>query len=72
MTNIENEEATYRRKEFNWTAFNEKIIEIYQYIDTLVHQEDQHYNLKKLDKLKQDFKTSWTTDIMTKDAWEIR
>ncbi|XP_018348552.1 PREDICTED: uncharacterized protein LOC108752306 [Trachymyrmex septentrionalis] len=71
VTNIENEEATYRRKEFNWTAFNEKIIEIYQYIDTLVHQEDQHYNLKKLDKLKQDFKTSWTTNITAKDAWEI-
>ncbi|KAG5315958.1 ABCAD protein, partial [Acromyrmex insinuator] len=71
MTNIENEEATYRRKEFNWTAFNEKIIEIYQYIDTLVHQEDQYYNLKELNILKQNFKTSWTTNITAKDTWEI-
>lgn len=72
VTNIEIEEATYKRKEFNWTAFNEKTIEIYQYIDTLVQQKGQRYDLKKLEKLKQDFKTSWTTEITVKNAWEIR
>ncbi|XP_011868082.1 PREDICTED: uncharacterized protein LOC105562133 isoform X2 [Vollenhovia emeryi] len=71
VTNIEIEEATYRRKDFNWTAFNERTIEIYQYVDTLVHQEDQHYDLKKLEKLKENFKVSWTTNITAKDTWEI-
>ncbi|XP_050450054.1 uncharacterized protein LOC126850786 isoform X1 [Cataglyphis hispanica] len=71
VTNIEIEEATYKRKEFNWTAFNEKTIEIYQYIDTLVQQKGQRYDLNKLEKLKQDFKTSWTTEITVKNAWEI-
>lgn len=72
VTNIEIEEATYKQKEFNWTAFNEKTIEIYQYIDTLVQQKVQRYELKKLEKLKQNFKIAWTTDITAKDAWEIR
>lgn len=72
VTNIETEEVAYRQREFNWTDFNEKVIEIYEYIDTLVHQEDQHYDLKKLEKLRQKFKTSWTTDITARDAWEIR
>lgn len=72
VTNIEIEEATYRRREFNWTAFNEKTIEIYQYVDTLVHQEDQHYDLKKLEKLRENFRISWTTNVTTKNTWEIR
>lgn len=72
VTNVEYEETTYRQKEFNWTGFNEKTIEIYQYIDTLIQQEAQHYDLKKLEKLKQNFITSWMTDITVKDAWEIR
>ncbi|XP_024889665.1 ATP-binding cassette sub-family A member 13 isoform X1 [Temnothorax curvispinosus] len=71
VTNIEIEEATYRLREFNWTAFNEKTIEIYQYVDTLVQQEDQHYDLKKLEELRENFKISWTTNVTTKDAWEI-
>ncbi|KAL6258986.1 hypothetical protein P5V15_008908 [Pogonomyrmex californicus] len=71
VTNIEIEEATYRRREFNWTAFNEKTIEIYQYVDTLVHQEDQNYDSKKLEKLKQNFQISWTTEGTAKDTWEI-
>lgn len=72
VTNIEIEEATYRQREFNWTAFNEKTIEIYQYVDTLVHQEDQHYDLKKWEKLRENFEISWTLNITTKNAWEIR
>ncbi|XP_028048892.2 uncharacterized protein LOC105837746 isoform X2 [Monomorium pharaonis] len=71
LTKLEMEEATYRQREFNWTAFNEKTIEIYKYVDTLVHQEDQSLDSKKLEKLKQNFKTSWTTDVTAKDAWEI-
>ncbi|XP_029170086.1 LOW QUALITY PROTEIN: uncharacterized protein LOC114939826 [Nylanderia fulva] len=71
VTNVEYEETTRRQKEFNWTGFNEKTIEIYQYIDTLVQQEGQRYDLKKLEKLKQNFITSWTKDITAKDAWEI-
>ncbi|XP_067204074.1 uncharacterized protein ldd isoform X2 [Linepithema humile] len=59
------------RREFNWTAFNKKTIEIYRYVDTLVHQEDQYFDLKKLEILKQKFKTSWTKDIQIKDTWEI-
>ncbi|XP_011684588.1 PREDICTED: uncharacterized protein LOC105447955 isoform X2 [Wasmannia auropunctata] len=71
VTSIEIEEAIYRRKEFNWTSFNEKVIEIYQYVDTLVHQEDLHYDLKKIEKLKQNFKFSWMTNVTAKDTWEI-
>ncbi|RLU15876.1 hypothetical protein DMN91_011632 [Ooceraea biroi] len=71
VTNIEAEEATYNQREFNWTAFNEKTIEIYQYIDSLVNQEDQHYDFAKLQRLRQDFKTSWTTNSTAKAAWEI-
>ncbi|KAL0111880.1 hypothetical protein PUN28_013230 [Cardiocondyla obscurior] len=71
VTNIEIEEATYRQRVFNWTAFNEKTIEIYRYVDTLVHGEDQQIDLKKLQKLKENFKISWTTNIAAKDAWEI-
>lgn len=72
VTNIEIEEAAYRKREFNWTAFNEKTIEIYRYVDTLVHQEDQRYDFKMLEKLKRSFKTSWTMNLTAKDAWEIR
>jgi hypothetical protein len=72
VTNIEIEETTYRQREFNWTAFNEKTIEIYQYIDSLVNQKDQHYDFAKLQKLRRDFKISWTTNITVKHMWEIR
>ncbi|XP_020291877.1 uncharacterized protein LOC109858741 isoform X2 [Pseudomyrmex gracilis] len=71
VTNIEIEEAIYRQRRFNWTSFNEKTIEIYEYIDSLVHQKDQQYDLKKLEKLKQNFKISWTIDLTIKDIWEI-
>lgn len=66
------EEQAPRKREFNWTAFNEKTIEIYQYIDTMVYQEDQRDDLKRIEELKRDFETSWTTDVTVKDAWEIR
>lgn len=72
VTNIENEETAYSQREFNWTAFNEKTIEIYQYIDSLVSQDDQDYDLAKLQNLRRDFKTSWTTNITAKAVWEIR
>lgn len=69
---IKIDETAYKGRDFNWTAFNERTIEIYKYVDTLVHQENQHYDLKKLEALKENFKTSWTTNITMKDAWEIR
>lgn len=74
MTKIKNrEEIHYRNRDsFNWTDFNVKIIEIYRYIDTLVHQEDTGYDLARLEKLKEDFQTSWTIDIGVKDVFEMR
>lgn len=72
MTNIEMEETVYKKREFNWTNFNERIIGIYHYIDTLIHQNDQYYDLKRLEKLKENFKISWTTNLTSKEAWEIR
>lgn len=72
ITSIKIEEDAYRQREFNWTSFNEKTIEIYRYVDTLVHQEDQYFDFKKLEILKQKFKTSWTMDAQMKDVWEIR
>ncbi|XP_032690190.1 uncharacterized protein LOC116853290 isoform X2 [Odontomachus brunneus] len=72
VTSIDIEEATaHRKREFNWTAFNEKTIEIYQYIDTMVHQEVQPDDLKRIQELKRDFETSWTTNVTAKDTWEI-
>lgn len=64
--------ATPRQRGFNWTVFNEKIIEIYQYIDAMVHQEDERTDWKRMEKLKRNFETSWTKDVTVKDAWEIR
>lgn len=74
MTKIKSrEEIRYRNRDsFNWTDFNVKIIEIYRYIDTLVHQEDAGYDLARLEKLKEDFQTSWTIDIGVKDVFEMR
>lgn len=67
------EEIRYRdRESFNWTDFNARIVEIYRYIDTLVHQEDADYDLARLEKLKEDFQTSWTIDIGVKDVFEMR
>lgn len=73
MTKIKSrEEIHYRNRDsFNWTDFNAKIIEIYRYIDTLVHQEDAGYDLARLEKLKEDFQTSWTIDIGVKDVFEM-
>lgn len=72
VTNIEIERFNARKQGFNWTAFNEKIIEIYRYIDTTVYQEYQRSDSKRMEKLKRDFETSWTTNVTVKDAWEIR
>lgn len=57
---------------FNWTIFNENIIQIYGYIDDILFQEDDQYDLLRLEYLKSNFKTAWTTNLTSRDAWEIR
>ncbi|KZC04437.1 ATP-binding cassette sub-family A member 13 [Dufourea novaeangliae] len=57
--------------DFNWTDFNARTIEIYRYIDTLIHQKDPDDHLAKLDKLKRDFVVSWTADLSVRDGFEI-
>ncbi|CAK9819447.1 ATP-binding cassette sub-family A member 13 [Anthophora plagiata] len=73
MTEIKlKEDARYRNSgSFNWTGFNAKVIDIYQYIDTLVYQEDTDYDFAEYEKLKDTFRTSWTTDISAKDVFEM-
>ncbi|XP_035722982.1 uncharacterized protein LOC118441973 isoform X2 [Vespa mandarinia] len=56
---------------FNWTMFNEEIIQIYGYIDNILFQEDEQYDLLRLEYLKSNFKTAWTTNLTSRDAWEI-
>ena len=60
-----------RARSFNWTDLNDRMIEIYRYIDTLVHQEVPDHDLVNLEKLKMQFKVSWTSEISAKDAFEI-
>lgn len=57
---------------FNWTDFNAMTIEIYRYIDTLVHQHDSQSDLAKLKQLKEDFRLSWSIDIGAKEVFEMR
>lgn len=61
-----------RARSFNWTDLNGRMIEIYRYIDTLVHQEVPDRDLVNLETLKMQFKVSWTSEISAKDAFEIR
>lgn len=60
------------RKPFNWTAFNAKTLEIYEYIETLLPQVDENYNAERLKALSEKFVRSWTKDLSIRDAWEIR
>ena len=62
----------FQKSNFNWTAFNEKLVKIYYFVDSLVHQEDPQYILFDLDKMMLKFKQSWTEDLTIKDAWEVR
>ncbi|KAK9294638.1 hypothetical protein QLX08_010802 [Tetragonisca angustula] len=66
------EEIRYRnRAPFNWTGFNAKTIEIYRYVDTLVHQENSDYDASRLERLKEEFETSWSLDVGAKDVFEM-
>lgn len=56
---------------FNWTDFSTKTIEIYRYIDAVIHEKDPDYVLDNLEKLKRDFRISWSSDLSVKDAFEI-
>nr|XP_012136751.1 PREDICTED: uncharacterized protein LOC100878441 isoform X3 [Megachile rotundata] len=73
ITEIElREDARYWKKgSFNFTDFNAKTIEIYRYIDTLIHQKDTDYDFTNLEKLKEDFRTSWSIDLSIKDVFEL-
>ncbi|XP_053973403.1 uncharacterized protein LOC128873691 isoform X1 [Hylaeus volcanicus] len=61
------------KEDFNWTDFNGKTIEIYRYIDLLIHRNgsDSNGHLTNLYKLKRDFTRSWTNHLTAKDAFEI-
>ncbi|XP_015191826.1 PREDICTED: uncharacterized protein LOC107074670 isoform X2 [Polistes dominula] len=60
-----------KEEKFNWTLFNNQVIQIYKYIDDLLFQEDKNYNLLQLQYLKSNFKTAWTTNLSSREAWEI-
>ena len=71
LSNIEGDKTmNIKRNDFNWTGFNDKVMEIYHYVDSLVHQEDPDNN--HLNKLMEKFTQSWTEDITVTDAWEVR
>ncbi|KAI4485555.1 hypothetical protein M0802_012731 [Mischocyttarus mexicanus] len=72
ITNVElNNDQNGEKSKFSWTSFNDKVIKIYKYIDDILFQEDKNYNLLKLRYVKSNFKTSWTTNLSSKEAWEI-
>lgn len=60
------------RSAFNWTGFNKKTLEIYEYIETLLPQIDEEYDEERLDELKKKFVQSWTKDLSVRDALEMR
>ncbi|XP_043253492.1 retinal-specific phospholipid-transporting ATPase ABCA4 isoform X1 [Colletes gigas] len=57
--------------DFDWTRFNAQTIDIYRYIDALMHQKDTYDSLANLEKLKRNFSASWTTDLAVEDAFQI-
>ncbi|XP_043481651.1 ATP-binding cassette sub-family A member 13 isoform X2 [Leptopilina heterotoma] len=70
LTDVESDAIlSFQNQNFNWTLFNEKIVEIYHYIDSLVHQEDQG-NIKVLNDAAEKFKEAWTDRVTARDAWE--
>ncbi|XP_033223873.1 phospholipid-transporting ATPase ABCA1 isoform X3 [Belonocnema kinseyi] len=69
LSNIEGRETMNR--DFNWTGFNEKVIKIYHYVDSLVQQENPDNYAGDLNKLLEKFIQSWTKDISVTDAWEF-
>ncbi|XP_014612694.1 PREDICTED: uncharacterized protein LOC106791527 isoform X1 [Polistes canadensis] len=72
ITNVKfNNDQNGKEEKFSWTSFNDQIIQIYKYIDELLFQEDKNYNLLQLQYLKSNFKTSWTTNLTSREAWEI-
>ncbi|XP_053595540.1 uncharacterized protein LOC103571174 isoform X2 [Microplitis demolitor] len=72
LTSSELQEMTFKdRNSFNWTAFNEKLVEIYAYVDTLVQFDGDSYLLKRFDELKRNFESTWTKDLTAENAWEI-
>ncbi|KAH0550173.1 hypothetical protein KQX54_017854 [Cotesia glomerata] len=72
LTLSELQEMTFKdRTPFNWTSFNEKLLEIYTYVDTLVQFDGDSYLLKRFDELKRNFERTWTTNLTAEHAWEI-
>ncbi|XP_023289550.1 uncharacterized protein LOC105698871 [Orussus abietinus] len=65
------EEELKGAKDFNWTAFNEKIVVIYGYIDSLVQWKDPKFNSTALKMLKSDFVESWTQNVTLSESVEI-
>lgn len=72
LTDVESDALlSFQNQNFNWTLFNEKIVKIYHYIDSLVHQEDQG-NITFLNDAAEKFKEAWTDRVTARDAWEAR
>lgn len=72
LTDVESDAVIYfNSQRFNWTSFNEKILKIYHYIDSLVHYEDSR-NVTYLNNSIEKFKKAWTDQVTAKDAWEAR
>lgn len=72
LINVENDATqSFQNQNFNWTLFNEKIVKIYHYIDSLVHQKDEG-NVTYLNNAVEKFREAWTDYVTARDAWEAR
>ncbi|XP_076176197.1 lipid droplet defective isoform X2 [Ptiloglossa arizonensis] len=65
------EMESHVKEDFNWTDFNAKTIEIYRYIDVVLHEKESENHLANLEKLKRNFTVSWIEDLTMQDAVEI-
>nr|XP_031839600.1 uncharacterized protein LOC116430078 isoform X2 [Nomia melanderi] len=57
--------------EFNWHQFDARAVEFYRHVDALIHQKDLSNRSNYLQKLKRDFRNSWTNDLSVRDGFEI-
>nr|XP_033323682.1 uncharacterized protein LOC117218991 isoform X1 [Megalopta genalis]XP_033323683.1 uncharacterized protein LOC117218991 isoform X1 [Megalopta genalis]XP_033323684.1 uncharacterized protein LOC117218991 isoform X1 [Megalopta genalis] len=68
---VEAVQASTADKKFNWTEFNEVTIAVYRYVDVLIHEKAPAHKLVNLERLKRNFRTSWSTDLSARDGFEI-
>ncbi|XP_078047717.1 lipid droplet defective isoform X2 [Augochlora pura] len=63
--------AATANSSFNWTEFNEVTIAVYGYVDALIHEKVPAHSLVNLERLKRNFRISWSSGLSARDGFEI-